>query len=98
MKMLEKFMDHISGELEGAMEYAEKYIENKAKGNTMRANAFKEMAGDELRHAERIHEFSSKDIQDVEHVYALSDEEKEKWEHFQKKYVHTMALIKHMLS
>jgi hypothetical protein len=52
MKMLEKFMDHISGELEGAMEYAEKYIENKAKGNTMRANVFKEMAGDELRHAE----------------------------------------------
>ena len=96
--MIEKMIEHIEEELEGAKEYAEKYIENKAKGNTMRSSAFKEMANDELRHAERIHEFASRDMEDIMNVYSVSDEDMEKWEHFHKRYAHCVALVKHMLT
>ena len=98
MKLIEKMIDHIQEELDGAREYAEKYIENKAKGNTMRAGAFKEMANDELRHAERIHEFASRDMDDIQKVYTVSNDDMEKWEHFHKHYAHCVAMVKHMIA
>ena len=97
MKMVDKLIEHIHEELEGAKGYAEKYIENKAKGNAMRAGVYKEMANDELRHAERIHEFAVRDIEDVKNVYALPEEEAEKWEHCNKHFSEKMAWIRHML-
>ena len=98
MKMIEKIIDHIHEELDGAKEYAEKYIENKAKGNTVRAGIYKEMANDELRHAERIHEFGTRDLEDIQRVYTLSVEDTEKWEHCQKHFAEKIALIRHMLT
>ena len=51
MKILDHMIEDLEEEVDGAREYAEKYIECKAKGNTARATKYKEMAMDELKHA-----------------------------------------------
>lgn len=98
MKLMDKIIEHIHEELDGAKDYAEKYIENKAKGNTMRSGIFKEMANDELRHAEHIYEFGVKDMDDIQKVYTLNMEDVERWEHCKKHFVEKTAWIRHMLT
>ena len=51
MRSIKKYVDHINEEIEGAKEYAENYIEWKARGNIQRANSYRDMAQDELNHA-----------------------------------------------
>jgi hypothetical protein len=91
-------IEHIEEELEGAKEYAEKYIDCKARGNTTRASKYSEMATDELKHAVYIKDFAVADIEDIKKVYKLSVEDEEKWEHAHKKFAECMAIVKHMLS
>ena len=47
MRAIKKYVEAIEEEIEGAKDYAEKYVEAKAKGDIGRANRYKEMAGDE---------------------------------------------------
>ena len=95
---MEKMIDAIEEELEGAKNYAEKYIENKAHGNMQRASVFKEMAMDELGHAAHIYDFSSQDISHIKDVHTLPTEVEEKWEHARKRYAECVGWIKQMLS
>lgn len=97
MKMIEHYIDDIDEELEGAKEYAEKYIEWKARGDTTRANKFKEMAHDELRHASFMHDTAVTDIDGVKKIYTISVEDEEKWSHAHKHYAECVALIRQML-
>jgi hypothetical protein len=98
MKIIRKYVEQISEEVEGAMEYAEKYVELKAKGNMQDANKYREMANDELKHAMYIHEFATKEIENLSKVYSPPVEMLEKWQHEHKKYVENVALIKQILA
>ena len=97
MKMIYKFADHIKEELEGAKSYAEKYIEHKAKGDSTRAMKYKEMANDELRHAQYIHDFAMQDVEAVKKVHTLSVEDESAWEHAHKHFAECTAMVRMML-
>ena len=96
MKIIKDLVDHIKEELEGAQEYAEKYIEAKASGSP-RASTYRQMAFDELHHAEKVHEFAVEEIKKISAVMAPPVEMEEKWKHEHKKYVEDFAKIKMIL-
>ena len=98
MRSIKKLVDHIKEEIEGAKEYAENYIEYKAKGNIQRANKYRDMANDELNHAMNVHEFAVQDIEQLSKVYTAPVEMQEQWEHEHKKFVEEVARIKQILA
>ena len=98
MTKIKKLAGHIEEELVGAKEYAEKYVECKAKGDMQWANGYKEMANDELKHAGYLHDKAVQDIEEISKVYKPTEEMEEKWEKCHKKYVGQTAWIKQMLS
>lgn len=91
-------IDCIEDELESAKEYAECYVEMKAKGNSQWASKYKEMANDELKHAMYIHDRALMEIEEISKVYTPPVEMAEKWEHEHKEYVEKTAWIKQMLA
>lgn len=103
MTKIKKYVEKIEDELEGAKEYAEKYIEYKAMGNMSRdnmsrANKYKELANTELQHAMTIHQFSVEDVEELKKVYTPPVEMEKKWEESHKEYVEKSAWIKQMLA
>lgn len=97
MKKIRDFVEHIKEEVEGAKEYAEKYVECKAKGDLQRAARYKEMASDELKHAMYIHEMAVAEIEEISKVYKPPVDMQEKWDHEHKKFVEQTALIRMIL-
>jgi len=91
-------IDQIEEELEGAKNYAECYIDYKAKSNTTWANRYKEMANDELKHAMYIHDRTTAEIEELQKVYTPPQNMLDKWEHEHKEYVERVAWIKQMLA
>lgn len=71
MTKIKKLAEHIEEEICGAKEYAEKYVECKAKGDTAWANRYKEMANDELKHTGYLHDKAVQDIEEISKVYKL---------------------------
>ena len=69
MKSIKNYVDPIDDEIEGAKEYAEKYVECKAKGDMQSANRYKEMATDELKHATYEHEWAVNEIERISKIY-----------------------------
>lgn len=98
MKMIKKYVDTIAEEIEGAKEYAEKYVECKAKGNTARAQKYKEMATDEIKHATYIHDMAVQDIEEIRNIYTAPTDMQEKWDKAHKEYVESVAWVKQMLT
>lgn len=98
MRMIQKYVEAINEELEGAKNYAEKYVEHKAKENSSAATKYKEMANDELKHAMYEHEWAVKEIEELSKVYTPPVEMLEKWEKAHKEYVEHVAWIKQMLA
>lgn len=98
MRKIKKFVDAISEELEDAKEYAESYVEAKAKGETGIANRYKEMAGDEIKHAMYLHEMAVAEIKEISKVYTPPADMQEKWDMAHKEYVEKAAWIKQMLA
>ena len=97
LHLMEKMIGDVMEELDGAREYAEKYIENRAIGNVSRANKYKEMASDELRHASYAHEFAAQDMEELKKVTEIPVKDLERWEKAHKSYAESMAWIKRML-
>ena len=97
MRTIKKFVDSIEEEIEDAKEYAEKYVECKAKDNMQFANLYKEMANDELKHASYLHEMVTKEINQISKVYTPPQDMYEKWEKAHKMYVEQVAWVKQML-
>ena len=97
MTKIKKLVEHIEEELCDAKDYAEKYVEYKAKGNTQWANRYKEMANDELKHATYLHDKVTADIEELSKVYTPPTKMMEEWEKDHKKYVEKSAWIKQML-
>jgi hypothetical protein len=98
VKNIQKYVDDIKEEIESAKEYAEKYIELKAKGNVAFASKYREMAEDELKHANYLHSFAIEEIEKISKVYTPPVDMQEKWEHEHKKYIENVAWIKQILS
>jgi hypothetical protein len=98
MKYIKKLVDAIDEEIESAKEYAEQYVELKAKNDMQKASKYKEMANDELKHATYEHEFVAKEIEDVGKVYTPPVEMQEAWDKAHKEYVEKVAWIKQMLA
>ena len=73
MKLVHKMIDQIDEELEGALDYAEKFIESKVHGDTNRANVYRQMSYDELTHAGNVYEFSTKDIEKIRNIHHMSE-------------------------
>lgn len=98
MRMIKDFVEHLDEEIEGAKEYAEKYVEYKAKGNMSRANKYKEMANDELKHTGYIHDMALQEIEELKKVYTAPVDMQEKWNKAHAEYVEKVAWIKQMLT
>lgn len=98
MRYIQKLVDHIEDELESAKDYAECYIEHKAKGDSSIASRFKTMAEDELSHAMFFHELAVKEIEKLGKIYTPPVDMMEKWEHEHKEYVERTAWIRQMLA
>lgn len=98
MKSIKNYVDAIDDEIEGAKEYAEKYVECKAKGDMQSANRYKEMATDELKHATYEHEWAVNEIERISKIYTAPVEMQEAWEKSHKEYVEKVAWIKQMLA
>lgn len=97
MKTIKYFVEGIEDEINGAKEYAEKYIEAKANGDMNTANRYKEMAHDELKHAATEHEFAVREIEKLNTVYTPPEGMLEKWQKAHKEYVEKAAWIRMML-
>jgi ferritin len=98
MRKIKKLVDSMLEEIEDAKEYAECYLEHKAKGFLNVANRYKEMATDELKHAMYLHEISVDEIKEISKIYTPPVEMEEKWEKAHKEYVEKIAWIKQMLA
>lgn len=98
MRAIKQYVDGIEDEIEGAKCYAEKYVESKAKGDISKANRYKEMANDELKHAMYQHEWAVTAIEEISKIYTPPVEMAEKWEKAHKEYVEKVAWIKQMLA
>jgi predicted RNA-binding protein with RPS1 domain len=97
MKIIKHFVESIEDEICGAKEYAEKYVEAKAKGDMSTANRYKEMAHDELKHASFEHEMAVHEIEKLKAVFKPPEDMLEKWEKSHKEYVEKGAWIRQML-
>jgi hypothetical protein len=98
MRAIKMYVDALDEEIEGAKDYAEKYVEAKAKNEPTKATRYKEMANDELKHAMYIHEWAVETITEVSKVFKAPTEMEEKWEKAHKEYVEKVAWIKQMLA
>lgn len=98
MKRIKRLVDEISEELEGAKEYAEMRVDMKLVGNNAWANRFEEMANDELKHANYIHEYAMIEIDKLREVYQPPQEMLDKWDICHKEYIEKAAWIKQMLT
>jgi hypothetical protein len=98
MRSIKKFVDAIDEELEGAKEYAEKFVEHKAQNDMQTAQEYYEMANDELRHANIIHGFAVAKINEIGKVFTAPVEMEEAWKKSHKEYVERVAWIKQMLA
>lgn len=98
MRAIKKYVESIDEEIEDAKKYAEKYVEAKAKGDPAKANRYREMASDELKHATFLHEWAIAEIQEISKVFTPPVEMQEKWDKAHKEYVERVAWVKQMLA
>ena len=98
MRSIKYFVDAISEEIEDAKEYAEKYVECKAKGDMHTANRYKEMSNDELKHAMWLHEMAVAEITEISKVYVAPIAMQEAWDKSHREFTEKTAWIKQMLT
>lgn len=98
MTWIKKLADQIADELDSAKEYAEDYLTFKAKENSTWANRYKEMANDELKHADYIHDRAVAEIEELRKVYTPPQDMLDKWDSDHRKFIEKTAWVKQMLS
>lgn len=97
MRCIDHWIEEMEDEIDGAEEYAERYIKEKAKGNHSRAARYRSMAEDELSHASAIREMATQDIEEIRKVHTIPVEDEEKWNLAHKMAVEHHAVIKRMI-
>jgi sugar-specific transcriptional regulator TrmB len=98
MRSIKNYVDEIKDELESAKDYAEKYIEEKARGNNTVAGHYYEMAQDELKHSTFLHEMATRSADELSKVFVPPEEMLERWRKAHTEYVESAAWIRQMLS
>lgn len=98
MERIKKLVDEISDELCSAKEYAEEFLTLKAKDKIDWAKRYDEMAHDELKHADYLHERVVSEIDELSKAYTPPEEMMEKWNADHKKYIEKAAWIRQMLT
>lgn len=98
MTKIKKYVDAIDDELCSAKEYAEKYVEYKAKADNTWMARYKQMATDELNHANWLHEKAMQEIEEINKVFQPTQKMLDKWEKSHAEYVEKSAWIKQMLA
>lgn len=98
MTKIKKLIKEIDEEIEGAKCYIEMSLDYKVNGNAKWANRFKEMATDELKHADYLHELVAEEITLFSKIYTPPTEMQDKWNESHAKYVERVAWIKQMMS
>lgn len=98
MRRIAELVAQLDDELEGAKNYAECYLDKKASADSMWASRYREMATDELKHANYIHDYAVAEIEKLRTVYTPPTEMEEKWSISHKKYIEKAAWIKQMLA
>lgn len=98
MTWIKKLADQIADELDSAKEYAEDYLTFKAKENSTWANRYKEMANDELKHADYLHDRAVAEIEELRKVYTPPQDMLDKWDSDHRKFIEKTAWVKQMLS
>ena len=98
MTRIKNLADEIKDELCSAKEYAEEYLTFKAKEDSGWANRYKEMATDELKHADYLHDRVVQEIEELRKTYTPPEEMLEKWDSDHKKYIEKAAWIRQMLA
>lgn len=106
MTKIKMMVDQIDDELEGAKNYAEKYLEYKAiaagsnssSNASMWANRYKEMCLDELKHSGYIHDQAVQEIEQLKAVYTPPEEMLDAWNKSHTRYVEKAAWIKQMIA
>ena len=96
MKRIKELVEQIDEELEGAMCYAEKYIESRADGSN-RAEVYRGMAADELGHAGHLHTYAVEEIEKLKKVYEAPTDMKVRWDESHRGYVEREARIRSMI-
>ena len=79
MTKIKKLVDEIADELDSAKEYAENHLMCKAEGNDEWSKRYYEMAEDELKHANYLHDKAVEEIDKA--VFALYQFEPEEIDH-----------------
>lgn len=98
MTWIKKLADEIADELDSAKEYAEDYLTFKAKENSTWANRYKEMANDELKHADYLHDRAVAEIEELRKVYTPPQDMLDKWDSDHRKFIEKTAWVKQMLA
>lgn len=96
MKKIKNMVVKIDDELNDAQNYAELYIEYKAKGNSD-ASKYKQMAAQELEHSMILHDIATKEIDELSKVFNPPSEMEDAWIESHKEYVSKRALIESIL-
>lgn len=94
MKKIKRYICAIKDELEGAMEYAEKYICYK-QTKPQWAKMYADMAAAELTHAHNLHTMGTEAMTELSWI---PEKDKECWEHCIAKMAEKEAMVKLMLS
>lgn len=98
MTIIKKYAENIEEELEDAKNYAEKYVEAKARNDVQTANKYREMASDELKHSTYLHTWAVEEIEQLGKVYTPPIDMQEKWEKLHREYIEKTAFVRQILS
>lgn len=97
MFYIDDLYGHVKEELTACQMYAEESFKVKARGNTQWASRFKEMASQELQHAQYLHDYVVQEITNIKSVYTPTEEEIEKWDKADRKFYEKESMLKVML-
>jgi len=98
MKRIKKLVHNIKDEIESAECYTEEFLKALVDSNTKTAARMKEMALQELEHADTLHTIAASEIERLSHVITPPPEMMEKWEKHHADYIERVAKVKEILS
>lgn len=98
MKKIQNIIDDMNEEICSAKAYIEEALLFKAKGQKPYYDKFKEMASDELKHANYLHEYVADQINELSSVYTPPEDMLKKWQHEHNKYIEKVAQLKVMIA
>lgn len=98
MKRISKLVNRIDEELCDAKNYAEKYLDCMAMGNSNYAEKYKIMAQEELQHSMYLHDMAVEEIDNLRARYTPPAEMQEMWDNEHEEYLERTAWIKRVLA